>query len=186
MQQTQRNLSYFRPKQTNKNLSFGLRTLHFFLVIGIILLFIFPMDDSLLAYSNYSIQQKPNINATVNSICSIPSFNTPNSFSLPSDASFPIAIAVGDFNGDSKLDFVTTNRNSSNLSVGLGNGNGSLISFSSIHLPNGNFSNSIAVGDFNADNKLDFVTVNDGSQSLIVILGNGSGLFQLFLCPQDL
>ena len=36
----------------------------------------------------------------------------------------PVSVAVGDFNGDGKLDLATANVNADNVSVLLGNGNG--------------------------------------------------------------
>ena len=40
--------------------------------------------------------------------------------------SSPVDVAVGDFNGDGKLDFVTANSGTPSLDVAMGNGDGSL------------------------------------------------------------
>ncbi len=103
-------------------------------------------------------------------------------FSQPSGSPFtsglgPFGIVVGDFNGDGKLDYVTANIN--NATVMLGNGSGGFTQASGSPFTAGTEPASVAVGDFNGDGKLDFVTVNYTSDSLTVMLGNGSGGFTL-------
>jgi len=56
----------------------------------------------------------------------------------------------------------------------LGNGNGTFQAPASIDI--GSLPQSVAVGDFNADGKLDLATANSGDVS--VLLGNGNGTFQ--------
>ena len=97
----------------------------------------------------------------------------------------PASVAVGDFNGDGKLDLVTTNEGSypdfaGSVSVLLGNGDGTFQAPQSFAA--GVNPESIAVGDFNRDGKLDLATANNGSYylsgSVGVLLGNGDGTFQ--------
>ena len=102
----------------------------------------------------------------------------------------PTSVAVGDFNGDGKLDIATANEGAyyaaysahgGSVSVLLGNGDGTF-------QPAANFSagvntQSVAVGDFNHDGKLDLATANEGTSyrggsSVGVLLGNGDGIFQ--------
>ncbi len=88
----------------------------------------------------------------------------------------PVAVAVGDFNGDGKLDLAVVNTDSNNISVLLGNGDGTFQAAS-------NFGTQmsprrLAVADFNADGKLDIVVTNMASNTVSVLLGNGEGTFQ--------
>ena len=84
-------------------------------------------------------------------------------------------LAVGDFNGDGKLDIVAAN--GSAVVVFLGNGDGTFqagIESASPQVPIG-----IAVGDFNEDGKLDLAVANFQSETDIqIMLGNGDGTFQ--------
>src|SRR5262249_33289001 len=47
-----------------------------------------------------------------------------------------------------------------------------------VNYPVGQFPVSVAVGDFNADGKLDLVTANRNEGTVSVLLGNGDGTFQ--------
>lgn len=84
----------------------------------------------------------------------------------------PGAIAVGDLNGDTRVDIAATQSNGSNVTVLLGNGDGTLKT--AVHFPTGSNPGSIAVGHFNNDTKLDLVTANrGGSNSVSLLLNNG-------------
>ena len=86
-------------------------------------------------------------------------------------------VATGDFNGDGKADLVTANYGSNNVSVLLGNGDGTFQSAVNYAV---SYPYSVAVGDFNGDGKLDLVTANYyGSNTVSVLLGNGDGTFQI-------
>src|SRR5262249_54406651 len=94
----------------------------------------------------------------------------------------PRSVAVGDFNGDGKLDIVTNN--SMGVAVLLGAGNGSL--YPQTTFPAGVGPTCVTVADFNGDGKLDLAVSNAGSwdgftwtgSSVSILLGNGNGTFQ--------
>lgn len=89
---------------------------------------------------------------------------------------FPSSIVAADFNGDGKLDLVVTNTLDSTVSVLLGNGNGTFQA--QVVYPTAApalYGQSIVVGDFNGDGKLDLAVTCAGGVS--VLLGNGDGTF---------
>ncbi len=89
----------------------------------------------------------------------------------------PISIAVGDFNGDGKLDIATANSNAGSISILLGNGDGTFQPHVDYQVGTF-FTEGIATGDFNHDGKLDLVTANLSDDNVGVLLGNGDGTFQ--------
>jgi hypothetical protein len=103
----------------------------------------------------------------------MPSFFTAPTFAV---GTAPHGEAVGDFNGDGKVDLAVVNEGSNTVSILLGNGDGTLrpkTDFATGAQPWG-----IAVGDFNGDGKLDLAVANRGADSISILLGNGDGTFQ--------
>ena len=70
----------------------------------------------------------------------------------------PYSVAVGDFNGDGQPDLAVANYFSDNVSVLLGNGDGTFQA--AVNFAAGTSSCSVAVGDFNGDGKADLAVAN--------------------------
>lgn len=98
----------------------------------------------------------------------------------------PVSMAVGDFNGDGKLDLalgMNQDNNPSFLRIFLGNGDGTFTPLSS-SVPLGLNPGAIVVGDFNGDGKLDLAASNFGNaiggpdgNTVTILLGSGDGTF---------
>ena len=88
----------------------------------------------------------------------------------------PQAVAVGDFNGDGKLDVAVVNGNANTVSVMLGNGDGTFQA--KTDLVTGSTPRGIAVGHFTSSGNLDIAVTNFASNTVSVLLGNGDGTFQ--------
>jgi uncharacterized protein (TIGR03437 family) len=89
----------------------------------------------------------------------------------------PLSIAVGDFNGDGKLDLAVANYGSSSVTLLMGDGAGGFTlgdTESDGGLAGPSF---IAVGDFNGDGRPDLAIANANSHTVSVLLGIGSGGF---------
>jgi len=104
-----------------------------------------------------------------------PSFLAPVNYAAgPGPDNRSYAVVTADFNGDSRLDLAVTNYDSSTVSVLLGNADGTFQPARTSDT--GYLPFSLAVGDFNADGKVDLATVNGYDVS--VLLGNADGTFQ--------
>jgi hypothetical protein len=101
------------------------------------------------------------------------------SFSQPAyyAASGSEAIAVGDFDGDGRLD-VALNAGLSREQILLGDGLGGFRSFAFVNDGLGASASSLIAGDFNGDGKLDLAVVGTASSTQIrILLGTGNGSF---------
>ncbi|MCA9177360.1 MAG: VCBS repeat-containing protein, partial [Planctomycetales bacterium] len=102
-------------------------------------------------------------------------FQTASNWNFTSAAWFAEPLTVGDFNKDNRLDFAVTNYSDANVSVFLGNGNGTCqapASFSTSSNPT-----SITTADLNGDGNPDLITTHWYNR-INVLLGNGNGTFQ--------
>ncbi len=86
----------------------------------------------------------------------------------------PVAVAVGDVNGDGKPDFVVASSGSNTVSVLVNRGTGTFAP--KVDYPTGVALNSVALGDVNGDGKPDLV-VTHSSGSVSVLMNSGTGTF---------
>ena len=92
-----------------------------------------------------------------------------------STGSNPFSAMTADLNGDGKLDLVVSECSNNDISVRLGNGDGTFqdpVTYSVVSCPF-----DVAAGDFNGDGKLDLAVANYNSNTVSVLLGNGDGTF---------
>ncbi|MGL5059886.1 MAG: FG-GAP-like repeat-containing protein [Microcoleus sp.] len=93
----------------------------------------------------------------------------------------PIAVAVADFNGDSRLDLAVTSSPLGQVSIFLGGGNGNFAKSNNYSI--GLLPYFVTTADLNRDNKLDLVVTDSGippfglTGNVFVLLGNGTGGF---------
>jgi len=88
----------------------------------------------------------------------------------------PYSVAVGDFNGDGKMDLAIANLNSNTVTILLGNGDG-IFTPTAQSPATGLGPIFVAVGDFNGDGKLDLAVANFAGYTVTILLGNGDGTF---------
>ena len=88
----------------------------------------------------------------------------------------PQAITAGDFNRDGWWDIATVNGTSDDVSVLLGNGNGTFQSAVSFGV--GKIPLALIAEDMDGDGLLDLVVALSGSDQVVVLKGEGTGLFQ--------
>ncbi len=87
----------------------------------------------------------------------------------------PRSVVTADFNRDGKPDVAVANSGTNNVSILLGNGDGTFAA--AVDYGVGVFPSFIASADFNSDGKLDLVVSNRDDDNVSILLGSGSGTF---------
>jgi len=93
----------------------------------------------------------------------------------------PDALVIADFNGDSKSDVAVACTNSGNVSILLGNGDGTFqppVTYTTLTGSAGAKPESIAAADFDGKNGVDLV-IADSSSNVVFLLNTGSGTFSV-------
>jgi hypothetical protein len=90
-------------------------------------------------------------------------------------ANGPWSLAIGDVNRDARPDLVTANYFSANVSILLGNGDGTF--GGAVHYAAGTNPVAVAVEDLNGDAKPDLAVANVTSNNVSILIGNGDGTF---------
>jgi hypothetical protein len=93
------------------------------------------------------------------------------------NGSYSCAVAVGDFNNDGRLDIVVANSGTNNVGIFLSNGTGTFSNQITYSIDPDSQPYSVAVLDFDNDTRLDIAVANYGSNSMVILFGDGNGTF---------
>lgn len=98
----------------------------------------------------------------------------------------PYGVAIGDIDGDGKLDIISANSSTNNVSVLRNTTTGTTVSFATAqNFAVGTFPVVVATGDLNQDGKLDLVTVNNSTSNVSVLRNTTTGTTFSFAAKQD-
>ena len=104
-------------------------------------------------------------------------FDTPMKYSIGTD-SYPQYVITGDINKDNHIDIVSVNSKNDTISVIMGYGNGTFASQMILSTGVNSHPYAMAMGDFNNDQRVDFVIANQGTDSVGILIGFDYGTFQ--------
>jgi len=102
---------------------------------------------------------------------------TGSPFSLPSAVAGPVAMTASDFNVDGKVDLAVVNQTTGDVSILLGNGDGTFAEANGSPIAVGKLPVRIAAGDLNGDARPDLAVLNQSDNSVSVLLNNGDATF---------
>jgi hypothetical protein len=109
--------------------------------------------------------------------------NEPESYDTGTD---PIAISIGDLDGDGKADLAVVNEGSATISV-LRNtsvGPGRISYSSKVDFATNPSPSFVSIGDLNGDNKLELVVTNDNDNSISVFCNTSGGIANIGFAPK--
>src|SRR5207237_8863525 len=109
-------------------------------------------------------------------------FQTPLTAALPAN-SLPDAIVAGDFNRDGRTDLAVADTSTNEVSILLGNGDGTFRALPPIPVAGG--PDSIVEGDFTGNGQIDLAVASGAANTVTLLMGNGDGTFTA-LPPVDL
>ncbi|MBI4547623.1 MAG: VCBS repeat-containing protein [Ignavibacteriae bacterium] len=89
----------------------------------------------------------------------------------------PVDVAIGDLNGDRKLDIVTANSTSGDLTLLFGDGKGGFTRSSDTSLIIGPTAHLVTIADVNNDGKSDLIATQHDTYNVAVLLGTSNGKF---------
>jgi hypothetical protein len=89
----------------------------------------------------------------------------------------PASLAVGDFNNDGRRDQAVANAGSNDVTILLGDGTGDFTAAGTSPEAAGTNPRAVVVGDFNGDGKQDLAVPNAVSDTVTILLGDGTGNF---------
>jgi hypothetical protein len=89
----------------------------------------------------------------------------------------PVSVYAGLLNNDDDIDLVITNGMRNTISVLYGNGDGTFQDYIEFPLPGTNGAVAVAGADLNGDSYLDLIVASFSSNTITVLLNNGSGIF---------